>query len=104
MPCIGRELKEAPAKRPLPRGAWPLQPALLEGQQWLLCSASQEKKKERGDYSLARLQPPSWEHIVYKKPVMGLDQLKHGMHCMFQADAKPEHSNPDVGLILLHLF
>lgn len=41
---------------------------------------------------------------MYKNPVVRLDQLEQGMHCMFQADAKPYHSDPDVELIVLHLF
>lgn len=35
---------------------------------------------------------------------MELDRLKHRIQHQFQANAKPEHSHPDVGLILLHLF
>ena len=99
-------LAESSAKRLLERDHFP-EVLGLSGQ--LSCNDSsgscvQHRRKARGDYFLARLHPASWERIVYENSVMGLDQLKHGMHCMFQADAKPGHSDPHVGLILLHLF
>lgn len=81
MLCTGRELsKEVPAKKPLPKGAWPLQPAQPQGQQWLPRS---HHRKAKGDYFLARLHPASWEHVVYENAVMGLDRLKHRIHHVF---------------------
>jgi len=96
----------AVAKRPLQRDRFREVLGLSSQLSRQDCSSScvRHRGKARADYFLALLHPASWENIMYENPVMGLDWLKHRMHCMFQVDAKAEYHDPDAGLILLHIL